>query len=121
MAAIMIRFKPGVFSPGGRLEKWASVKHKIRWHILQACEAKCHIDINTWFHNDGYPQPVNSQAIVLKAESPSWFDTPTEFNKTAYNEVRAQIANGIERGILEVRNSSGAVATADDVRNGTLT
>jgi len=121
MAAVTIRFKPGIFDPGGKFEKWGDVRHKVRWHILPACESKPHADINVWWHNDGYPQPVNSVAIVIKGESVSWFDSADEFNKLAYSEIRAQIANGIDRGILEVRSTAGAAVSADDVRNGAVT
>ena len=52
---------------------------------------------------------------------PTWIDTATEFNLLEYFEIRAQIANAIERGILQVRDTTGAVVTADDVRNGAVT
>jgi hypothetical protein len=57
---------------------------------------------------------------VVKGSHPSWIDTALEFNLLEYFEIRAQIANAIERGILQVRDTTGTPVTADTVRNGTV-
>lgn len=120
MASVMIEFAPGVFGSGGPLERWAASKNKIRWVIQSGSRTAPHIDCNVWF-TDNYPQPPNSVSIVVKGEHPSWIDTATEFNLLEYFEIRAQIANAIERGILQVRDTSGTPVTADVVRAGTVT
>ena len=68
-----------------------------------------------------FEQPPNSICIVVKGSHPSWLDTVTEFNMLEYFEIRAQIANAIERGILRVRDTGGTPVTADDVRTGSVT
>lgn len=120
MASVMIEFAPGAFGAGGPLERWADLKHKIRWVIQSGSRTAPHIDCNVWFA-DNYPQPPNSICIVIKGTIPSWIDTATEFNMLEYFEIRAQIANAIERGILQVRDTSGTPVTADAVRAGSLT
>lgn len=119
MASVMIEFAPTAFGAGGPLEKWANDKNKIRWVIQSGSRAAPHIDCNVWFA-DNYPQPPNSISIVIKGQHPSWIDTALEFNQMEYFEIRAQIANAIERGILQVRDTTGAVVTADVVRAGTV-
>lgn len=117
--AVMIEFAPTAFTTGP-LAAFAANKEKIRWVLQSGSRAAPHIDCNVWFR-DNYPQPPNSLSIVIKGSHPSWLDTPLEFNSLEYFEVRAQIANGIERGILQVRDSGGSAVTADDVRNGAVT
>jgi hypothetical protein len=117
--AVMIEFAPSAFTTGP-LAAYAANKEKIRWVLQSSVRAAPHIDVNVWFR-DNYPQPPNSISVVVKGSHPSWFDTATEFNMLEYFEVRAQIANAIERGILQVRDTSGSAVTADDVRNGAVT
>lgn len=119
MASVMIEFAPTAFTTGP-LAAWASAKEKIRWVIQSGSRAAPHIDCNVWFKGN-YPQPPNSLSIVVKGSHPSWIDTATEFNLLEYFEIRAQIANAIERGVLQVRDTSGTPVTADDVRNGAVT
>lgn len=118
--AVMIEFAPGAFTAGGPLAAFATSKEKIRWVMQSGNRSAPHIDCNVWWH-DNYPQPPNSISIVVKGSHPSWIDTALEFNLLEYFEIRAQIANAIERGILQVRDTTGAVVTADDVRNGAVT
>lgn len=120
MASVMIEFHPNVFDAGKPLNRWAEFKDRIRWVIQSGSRAAPHIDCNVWFH-DNYPQPPNSLSIVIRGQHPSWIDTALEFNMLEYFEIRAQIANAIERGILQVRDTSGSVVTADTVRAGTVT
>jgi hypothetical protein len=117
--AVMIEFAPTAFTTGP-LARFSSSKHRVRWVIQSGSRAAPHIDVNVWFQ-DRYPQPPNSISIVIKGEHPSWFDTALEFNQLEYFEIRGQIANAIERGILQVRNTAGTAVTADDVRNGAVT
>lgn len=119
MASVMIEFAPTAFTTGP-LAAWAADKNKIRWVIQSGSRAAPHIDCNVWWA-DNYPQPPNSVSIVVKGAQPSWIDTALEFNLLEYFEIRAQIANAIERGILQVRDTSGTPVTADDVRNGAVT
>lgn len=118
--AVMIEFAPTAFDPGGPLEKFADDKNQARWLLQSGSRTAPHIDVNVWWR-DNYPQPPNSLSIVVKGNQPSWIDTPLEFNSLEYFEVRGQLANAIERGVLQVRNSAGGVVTADVVRAGTVT
>lgn len=110
----------GAFS--GPLARWAASRRSIRWVIQTGTRTASHIAHHTWFGGPAgtYAQPPNSISIVIKYGGPSWFDTPLEFNSLEYTEIRAQIANEIERGILQVIDSTGSVATAADVRGGTV-
>lgn len=110
----------GAFS--GPLAPWAAHKHKIRWLFQSDVESNPHIAHGTWFGggSGSYKQPPNSVAVVVKYGGPSWFTTALEFNNLPYQEIRAQIANEVERGILQVIDTSGAVATAAAIR-GTIT
>lgn len=118
--AVMIEFAPGAFTAGGPLAAFSASKEKIRWVLQSGNRSAPHIDCNVWW-TDNYPQPPNSICIVVKGSHPSWIDTALEFNLLEYFEIRAQIANAIERGILQVRDNGGSVVTADDVRNGAVT
>lgn len=118
--AVMIEFKSDVFNAGKPLAAFAAHKEKIRWVIQSGSRAAPHIDCNVWFR-DNYPQPPNSLSIVIKGSHPSWLDSALEFNMLEYFEIRAQIANAIDRGILTVRDTGGSAVTADDVRNGAVT
>ena len=118
--AVMIEFAPNAFSASGPLYRWAGSKEKIRWVLQSGTRTAPHIDCNIWW-KDNYPQPPNSLSIVVKGSHPSWINTDLEFNLLEYFEIRAQIANAIERGILQVRDTGGSAVTADDVRNGAVT
>ena len=118
MASVMIEFAPTAFTTGP-LAPWAANKNKIRWVLQSGTRAAPHIDCNVWWR-DNYPQPPNSVSIVVKGAHPTWIDTALEFNLLEYFEIRAQIANAIERGVLQVRDTTGAVVTADVVRAGTV-
>jgi hypothetical protein len=106
----------GAFS--GPLAQWAAYKRKIRWVIQNGVESSPHIAHRTWFGGPlgSYAQPPNSVSIVVKYGGPSWWETPLEFNLLPYPEIRAQIANEVERGILEVLDSSGSPVTAATIR-----
>jgi hypothetical protein len=119
MPAVMIEFEPAAFSAGGPLAAYADAKEKMRWVIQTGVRTAVHIDCNVWFR-DNYPQPPNSLSIVVKGSHPSWIDTVDEFNRLEYWEVRAQIANAIERGILRVRGVDGNVIGVNAIRTGTL-
>jgi hypothetical protein len=116
---VMIEFAPTAFNPGGPLARYATVKEKMRWVLQTGSRSSTHIDVNTWFRGN-YPQPPNSISIVVKGSHPSWIDTVDEFNRLELFEIRAQIANGIDRGILRVRGPGGTDVTADEVRGGTV-
>lgn len=120
MAAVMIEFNPNAFAAGGVLAPWAADKNKIRWIIQRGVAANTNIDCNVWWV-DNYKQPPSARCVVVKGLMPTWFDTVTEFNLLEYFEIRAQIANAIDRGILRVRDTTGSPVTADVVRNGTVT
>jgi len=117
--AVMIEFAPNAFTTGP-LAAFAAYKEKIRWVLQSGARTAPHIDCNVWF-KDNYPQPPNSICIVVKGSHPSWLDTAVEFNQLEYFEIRAQIANAIERGVLQVRDTSGTPVTADTVRTGSVT
>ena len=119
MAGVMIEFEPTAFTAGGPLAKFAATKEKIRWVIQTGVRTSVHIDCNTWFR-DNYPQPPNSACIVVKGSHPSWIDSADEFNRLEYYEIRAQVANAIERGILRVRGPDGNVIGVNAIRSGTL-
>lgn len=122
MAAVMIEFNPAVFQAGGLLEHFAEQKHKAKWILQSGVESSPHIAHGAWFNGrDGYSQPPNSISISVMAESPCWFATPAAFNNLPLSEIRLQIANEIDRGILRVRNTGGSAVTSDDVRNGAVT
>lgn len=116
---VMIEFAPTAFQAGGPLASFAATKEKIRWVIQTGARTGMHIDINTWFRGN-YPQPPNSVCIVVKGSHPSWIDTVNEFNRLERFEVRAQLANAIERGILRVRGPGGAEVPVAQVRGGTV-
>ena len=119
MPAVMIEFDPAAFQTGGPLARYADVKTKMRWVLQTGARTAAHMDINTWFRGN-YPQPPNSISIVVKGSHPSWFDTVEEFNQLEYFEIRAQLANAIERGILRVRGPGGTDIDADTIRTGTI-
>jgi len=119
MAAVVIQFHPNAFSAGGPLESFASNKHKAVWDMSSAVESKPHIGSHTSTPGRGNGTP-NSLTIKVRYGSPSWLDTPNEFNKLPYPEIRAQIANAVEAGIIQVLTSGGAVATVADIRDGTV-
>ena len=119
MPAVMIDFAPSAFQPGGPLARYADTKEKIRWVLQTGSRSSVHIDLNTWFRGN-YPQPPNSVSIVVKGSHPSWVDTVEEFNRLELFEIRAQLANAIERGILRVRGPSGTDIAPDTVRAGTV-
>lgn len=119
MPAVMIEFEPAAFSAGGPLAAYAATKEKMRWVIQTGVRTTVHIDCNTWFR-DNYPQPPNSVCIVVKGSHPSWIDTVDEFNRLEYYEIRAQLANAVERGILRVRGPDGNVVGVNAIRTGTL-
>ena len=119
MPAVMIEFEPTAFAPGGPLAKYAATKEKMRWVIQSRSRTASHIDINTWFRGN-YPQPPNSICIVVKGSHASWFDTVEEFNRLELFEVRSQIANAIERGILRVRGPGGTDIAPDTIRLGNV-
>jgi len=119
MPAVMIEFDPTAFQAGGPLAAHVGSKEKMRWVLQTGARTAAHMDINTWFRGN-YPQPPNSVSIVVKGSHPSWFDTVEEFNRLEYFEIRAQLANAIERGILRVRGPGGADVGADTVRTGAI-
>lgn len=119
MAGVMIDFEPTAFSAGGPLAKFAASKEKMRWVVQTGSRTAVHIDCNVWFR-DNYPQPPNSVCIVVKGSHPSWIDTVVEFNKLEYWEIRAQLANAIERGILRLRGPDGNVLGVNAIRSGTV-
>lgn len=119
MPGVMIEFAPTAFQAGGLLASFAATKEKIRWVLQTGGRTGMHIDVNTWFRGN-YPQPPNSLSIVVKGSHPSWLDTVTEFNRLELFEIRLQIANAIERGILRVRGPGGADVPPDQVRTGTV-
>ena len=104
------------------LAPWASGKRKIRWVLQSGIESSPHIAHKTWFGGPqgSYAQPPNSISVVVKFGGPSWFDTPLEFNSMPYQEIRSQIANEVERAILQVVDSTGSIATAAAIRGGTV-
>ncbi len=106
----------GAFS--GPLAKWADQRRKIRWVIQSGLESSPHIAHKAWFGGPqgSYAQPPNSISVVVKYGGPIWFDTPLAFNLLPYQEIRGQIANEVERGILQVLDSTGAPATVADIR-----
>ena len=119
MPAVMMRLKASAFAAGGPFA--GKPEHKVRYILQSGVESAPHIAHKSWFANRdaGNPQPPNSVSLVLHGKQSSWFETPLEFNLLPYQEIRAQIANEIERGIIEVVNSGGSIATAAQVR-GTL-
>lgn len=119
MPAVMIEFDPAAFQSGGPLAAHAASWNKMRWVLQTGARTAAHMDINTWFRGN-YPQPPNSVSIVVKGQQPSWFDTVEEFNRLEYFEIRAQLANAIERGILRVRGPGGTDIDADTIRTGTV-
>lgn len=120
MAGVSVQFDPTVFNAGKPLEKFASWKHMARYTLNPGCESKPHIAHNVWFTGKGYLEPPNSITLTVQWGGPSWFETADEFNRLPYSEIRAYIANEVERGILEVIDSTGATATAADIRAGTV-
>ena len=120
MAGVMIQFDPTVFDPGNPLEAFADAKHKAKYTIEAESGRGTHIDVNVWFKDADNPQPPNSNVLVVKWGGPSWLDTPLEFNSLPYNEVRSQIANAVEKGLLQVLASTGATATVAQIRGGTV-
>lgn len=119
MPGVMIDFAPSAFQAGGPLARFADSKEKIRWVLQTGSRTSMHMDVNTWFR-DNYPQPPNSVCIVVKGSIPSWFDTVEEFNRLELFEIRAQLANAIERGILRVRSPAGIDVDPDTIRLGTV-
>ena len=115
MAGVMIQFAPNVFDSGKPLAAFVDAKHKAVYTIEAESGRGTHIDVNVWFN-----QSPNSNVIVVKWGGPSWFDTPLEFNSLPYNEVRSQIANAVEKGLLQVLTSAGATATVAAIRGGTV-
>ena len=120
MAAVMIQFAPTVFNVGQPLASFAASKHKAIYTIEAEGGRGTHIDVNVWFKGADNPQPPNSNVIVVKWGGPSWLDTPLEFNSLPYYEVRSQIANAVEKGLLQVIDSGGTPATLADIRGGTV-
>ncbi len=121
MAGVSIRFNPAVFLTGGPLENVPPNKARF---IMNPNEHKIpHLNINTWFKNrdPGIPEPTNSLTIILQGTSPSGLTTLEEFNLLPYNEWRGQIALEVERGMIQVINSTGGIATVTQIRNGTVT
>lgn len=117
---VMVHLLDSAFNPGGLLA--GQPKHKTRYIMNSGVESAPHIAHKAWFakRDPGDPQPPNSTTLVLQGTSPSWFDTPEEFNLLPYSEVRAQIANEVERGIMTVIASTGATATVAQIRSGTV-
>lgn len=118
---VSIRFKPSIFQAGGRLENTPT--RKARYIMNSGVFSAPHIAHGAWFgpRDPGDPQPPNSVTVTVHGTSTSWFETVDEFNRLPYDEIRGQIANEVERGILEVLNSVGAVATVAQIRAGTVT
>lgn len=119
MPAVMIEFEPTAFAPGGPLARFAADKEKMRWVLQTGSRTGSHVDVNTWWRGN-YPQPPNSLCVVVKGSHASWFDTVDEFNRLELWEIRAQIANAIERGILRVRGPAGTVVSPAEIRTGTV-
>ena len=118
MAGVMIQFHPDAFTTGP-LAAFADNKHKAIWDMNSGVESGPHIDNN--FVKTGRGEGVpNSITIKIRYGSPSWFDTALEFNSLPYPEIRAQIANAVERGFLQVLTTTGAVATVAAIRGGTV-
>lgn len=115
----MIEFAPSAFLPGGPLARFAATKEKMRWVLQTGSRTGSHVDVNTWWRGN-YPQPPNSVCVVVKGSHPSWFDTVDEFNRLELWEIRAQIANAIERGILRVRGPAGTDVGTAEIRTGTV-
>lgn len=118
---VAIQFDPNVFDTGKPLAAFAGKKHKARYIMNSGVESAPHIAHGAWFANRDYPEPPNSITICVHWGGPSWFDTPAEFNLLPYAEVRAQIANEVERGVLQVLTSAGAIATVANIRSGNVT
>lgn len=120
MAAVMIRIPAAAFSSGGAF--FGQPEHKVKYLINSSTESAPHIAHGAWFNGrDGYAQPPNSKTISVMGTSPSWFNSPEAFNDLPLAEIRSQIANEVERGILEVLNSNGSTATATQIRAGSVT
>ena len=116
----MIQFQSDVFNAGGLLAKFAGAKHRAIYTSEAESGRGTHIDVNVWFKDADNPQPPNSNVLVVKWGGPSWFETVQEFNLLPYNEVRSQIANAVEKGLLQVLTSAGATATVAAIRGGTV-
>jgi hypothetical protein len=117
--AIMIQFDPTLFAPGGRLEQFVQKKAIVRYAVSCDVESTPHIAAHTTRDVDGH-HTGHAGSFQVTGAGPTWFDSATEFNQLPYPEVRAQIANEVERGILQVIDSTGAVATAEAIRKGTV-
>jgi len=105
------------------LAAFATNKHKARWVLQSGVESSPHIAHKTWFGGPqgSYAQPPSRISSVVKYGGPSWFETADELNKLPYSEIRAQLANEVERGILQVLDSGGTPVTATAIRGGTVT
>lgn len=116
--AVMIDFDPTAWTTGP-LALYATNRGKIRWVLQKGLGTRTLIDCNVWWR-DNYPQPPNGVSIVVKGDGPTWFDTVAEFNSLDYYEVRAQLANAMDRKILRVRCPAGTEVSADAVRLGAI-
>lgn len=119
MAGVSIRLTDVAFAAGGLLE--GQPVHKARYVMQAGGFGPPHIAHSAWFNGRNAHENVpNSVSIVLQGKSPSWFETAEEFNLLPYITIRDQIANEVERGVMLVIASTGATATATQIRNGTV-
>lgn len=118
MAGVSIRLTDAAFTAGGPLEG-APVSHAR--YVIEALAWGPHIAHQAWFNGRNAHENVpNSVSIVLQGKSPSWFETAEKFNLLPYTSCRDQIANEVERGVMLVIASTGATATATQIRAGTV-
>ncbi len=117
---VSVRIDPTAFDPGGLLD--GTPIEKARYILQSGVESSPHIAHGAWFSGrDGYQQPPNSISIVCHGTSPSWFGSVEAFNNLPLAEIRLQLANEVDRGLLEVLNSAGTPVTGDAIRAGTVT
>ena len=130
MAAVMVQFNPTAFNVGGPLylpgtpvgTAMSEVNKRKSKYVIQTESGRTpHINHKIWKKPVAdNPQPPNSLSLVVYYGGPSWFETAEEFNLLPYYEIRSQVANAVEEGILQVIDSTGAVATVTAIRNGTV-
>ena len=118
MAGVSIQFSPTAFSTGP-LTRFAADKTKARWTISGHVESQP--DVSAKMSRQDYGIPMNPyHALVILYGSHTGFETSDEFNRLPYSEYRAVIANDVETGILQVLDSTGAIATVTAIRAGTV-
>ena len=120
MANVMLRLNPAAFTGSGLLA--GQPIHKAHYTMVCTGERKQHVAHNSWAgqRDPGSTQPANTISIAFQGTSPIWF-TVEAFNSLPISEGLGQIANDMERGLILVDKSSGAAASATEVRAGNLT